>query len=104
MSTTLDEERVKDNSVQWLLHNHEPWESVVVNWDKSREFRLRELKAATGNIGDIFEKWPVLQQSRGLELVCIKINNSFYILVCIYIFFCILWYIFIYILQFTVGE
>ncbi|XP_043478594.1 uncharacterized protein LOC122508962 isoform X2 [Leptopilina heterotoma] len=65
----LDEERYKNEAVQWLLNNFEPWDSVVKNFQKCQEFRLRDFQSAPGNIQSIFERWPVLMQPRGLELI-----------------------------------
>ena len=65
----MEDERSKNEAVQWLLNNREPWDSVIKNWKKCIDFRLQDLISKPGNIQTIFEHWPVLQQPRGIELV-----------------------------------
>ncbi|XP_067207639.1 uncharacterized protein [Linepithema humile] len=62
-----------DNSpnehIVWLLNNNAPWRNVINHWQLSVEVRLREFQYNVGSVKEIFDKYSVLKQPCGYELI-----------------------------------
>lgn len=52
----------------WLKINIEPYEEVFEKWRSTFELRKNSIRK-THNLAQIFEEWPILQQSFGHKLV-----------------------------------
>lgn len=66
-----------DKQYSWLTENISPWNEVVKCWTSTTKKRLTENRMKS--VAEIYEKWPILENSSGLDLVFLfhlKINNN----------------------------
>lgn len=55
--------------VNWLLNNDGPWSSVLIHWQLSVKIRQSEFKRPSETLKVIFDKYSILKQPLGYELV-----------------------------------
>ncbi|XP_051168151.1 uncharacterized protein LOC127285960 isoform X2 [Leptopilina boulardi] len=55
--------------VNWLLNNDGPWSSVLIHWQLSVKIRQSEFKRPSETLKVIFDKYSILKQPLGYELI-----------------------------------
>lgn len=68
-----DQETLKE----WLKHNHEPWDTIKVNWRKTCTLRRRDLKSKVVSFDNVLKIWPRYNKPNSFELMDIDFEDSF---------------------------
>lgn len=68
-----DQEKIKE----WLKHNHEPWDTIKMNWKKTCAIRKIDLESKKINFDDLLKNWPRYSKLTGFELMEIDFENKY---------------------------
>lgn len=59
-----------DQCIVWLANHVAPWETVLDNWKKTSNLRIKSLKNNDKSLGELLKDWPRYNDELGYSLVC----------------------------------
>ncbi|XP_055907764.1 uncharacterized protein LOC129942739 [Eupeodes corollae] len=63
-----DEDDELDQCIVWLANHVAPWETVLDNWKKTSNLRIKSLKNNDKSLGKLLKDWPRYNDELGYSL------------------------------------